>query len=302
MRRALRRILAMLIAAAFVVGAVLPAFATQPDPAFAAQRFAEGEAAFARGDFGAAGQSFEQAYDADPNPSSLFNAAKSWERGKDAVRAANLYRRFLDEAPNDTPNRDRATSALAELSGQLGRLTIVAPDAKVLSLDNVSLGQRRSLYVIPGTHLLDGTFDTGNTGKSVTIEAGQSLTVVLEHQAPTKLPDPIARAPAPRPTTGATPWLLLPFAVATALGGGLVIWSGADTLYARAQYDSLPDADKALTYEQGKFKQDRTNVIIGVTSALAVTTGCLALFAIDWGPGHPVVALGPTEVRFVASF
>lgn len=296
------RILAISIGAAIVLGATPKAAAAAPDPTTAAQRFSEGEAAFSRGDFSAAGLSFEAAYDADPNPSSLFNAAKSWERASETSRAANLYRRFLDEAPNDTPNRDRATAALNELGGRLGRLSIVAPGVHELRLDNASLGQQRSLYVNPGTHLLDGAFDLGNAGKSVTIEAGQSLTVVLEYEAPKKDTGAPARTPAPPPGTGATPWLLFPFAIATALGGALVIWSGADTLYARAQYDSLPDNEKVLTYEQGKFKQDRTNVIVGVTSVLAVTTGCLAVFAIDWGAGHPVVAIGPTEVRLVGSF
>lgn len=303
MGRALPRTLAIWIGAALLLGLPAVTFAGPPDPQLAEQRFGDGEAAFERGDFVAAGRSFEAAYDADPSPSSLFNAAKSWERAGEAARAANLYHRFLDEAPSDTANRDRATAALAELGQKLGRVELVALAVRALSLDGVPVGQQRSLYVTPGSHLLQAVFDTGKAVKSVTIAAGQSLTVALEPDPPQpKSVEPLVRAPTPPASRGATPWLLLPFAVTTALGGALVIWSGADTLYARAQYDSLPDADKALTYEQGKFKQDRTNVLIGVTSALAVTTGCLALFAIDWGAGRPVVALGPAEVRVVTSF
>src|SRR5690349_9741989 len=107
--------------AVLAVGAVAEA-QPAPDRAGAAAHFAQAEAAFARGDFVAAGQSFDAAYAADPNPISLFNAARSWERAGEPVRAANLYRRFLADAASDTPNRDRATASLAELRKKLGRI------------------------------------------------------------------------------------------------------------------------------------------------------------------------------------
>jgi tetratricopeptide (TPR) repeat protein len=299
-----------LLATALQLASPAMARADEPAPVAierAAQRFAEGERAFERGDFVRAATEFEAAYRENPHPTALWNAGFSWERAGERVKAANFYRRFLAEAPNETQNRDRATASLNELGKTLGRIEIVAPEAESAELDQRDLGRERVVYVDPGTHLVTATIAGNKVSAEVAVDGGQTRTVVLAAKPVVKADPPAEKKPPlavveKQDSRGATPWLLLPFAGVTALGVGLVIWSGADTLVARAQYDELSKADQFLLYDQGKLKQDRTNVLIGVTGGLALVTGAIAVFAIDWGAGKPLVALGPGEARVVVPF
>ncbi|MBK8937108.1 MAG: hypothetical protein IPM79_05565 [Polyangiaceae bacterium] len=278
-----------------------PEATSSEEPRQRAERlFLEGEAAFARGDFTLAGRSFEAANELDAQPTSLFNAARSWERAGEPQRAANLYRRFVDGAPPDTPNRDRATQSLSELAAQLGRLEVIAPGAASLSIDGKPAASG-AVFVNPGGHLLTATFPGTTTEERVTVEAGKSLTVLLQPQpAAITTPAPPIEPPAPA-RTGVSPWLFGGFVAATTLSGGLLLWSGIDTVIARDDYLKMSVAEQRLNYDDGRAKQDRTNVLIGVTSGLAVTSGLIALFAIDWGHGT-LVGASPSEVRLVVRF
>lgn len=275
------------------------------DPAAAEEAFARGEAAFTRGDFATAAKSFEAAYAKDPHPICSFNAARSWERANEPARAANLYRRFLQEAPEDTPNRDRATASLGELARSLGRIELVAPGARDLEIDGVGASDR-VIFVAPGSHLATAAFDGARASRQIAIEPGQTLTVVLQRPAIEPPPKRIEPAPKPLPRPeprwkGLSPWVFVGLAGATVVAGGLLIGSGVETVLAYDKYEALSDADKRATYDQGKFQQDMTNVLIGVTSGLAAVTAAVGVFAIDWGHGT-LVGVGPREVHVVVSF
>ncbi len=279
---------------------------TAHDPTAAAAHFSEAERAFEAGDFVRAATEFEASYHTNPHPTSLWNAAKSWDKALEMPRAANLYRRFLDEAPKDTPFRDLAHDALKSLSQKLGRIEVVAPGATRVRVDDKPLDRSLVWFVSPGAHLVSAEIDGELVSREVTLGAAETRSVALARakvESEPPKPEPPARVkPATDAPRGATPWLLAPFAGTTALGVGLLIWSGADTLVARSQYDELAPADQAAVYDQGKLKQDRTNVILGVTAGLGLLTTALAVFAIDWGEGRPLVAIGPHEVTFVVGF
>ncbi len=77
----------------------------------------------------------------------------------------------------------------------------------------------------------------------------------------------------------------------TAFATGITIWSGLDT-------QSNPGADKVRSacssgdpschslYDQGRSKQTRTNVLLGVTAGVAVATGVIGAFFTDWSGGE----------------
>lgn len=82
------------------------------------------------------------------------------------------------------------------------------------------------------------------------------------------------------------------------VSSAVLIGSGIDTLKAKSDYDELKTGRTAKEQQQliddGVYKTDRTNVVIGITAGLAVVTGVVALTAIDWkpapkpaGPGRP---------------
>ncbi|NUO47338.1 MAG: tetratricopeptide repeat protein, partial [Polyangiaceae bacterium] len=271
----------------------------------AAERFAAGEKAYADGDFVRAAESFEAAYASDPQPAALWNAARSWHRGGEPARAANLYHLSLRETPGGAADRDEATRALVELTTKLGRLEIVAPGATVVEVDQKAT-RSSSVFVNPGSHLVEATIEGERVRQEVTIDPGAAKTVLLERTPPPRAEppppsppgaQPKPTAPAPRDHGGVTPWVLAPFAGATALAGALTIASGVDTLIARGQYLDIPEDERTQAqYDDGKFKQDRTNVLIGVTAGLALVTGAVAVFAIDWGEGT-LVGFAPDGVR-----
>src|SRR5262249_13544235 len=82
----------------------------------ARDRFAEGERAFKAGDFARAGEAFDDAYRLAPHPSAAWNAARAWQKAGEKARAANLYARYLREAPANDPDRSQSAAALVELS------------------------------------------------------------------------------------------------------------------------------------------------------------------------------------------
>jgi hypothetical protein len=87
-------------------------------------------------------------------------------------------------------------------------------------------------------------------------------------------------------------------AVLTAASGGVLIWSGIDTLDAAADYDRMPTREKL---NDGRDLELRTNILIGVTAGLGALTLAGLLFAIDWGGDddvQPSVMLGPSSVAF----
>ena len=81
----------------------------------------------------------------------------------------------------------------------------------------------------------------------------------------------------------------------TAVSGGLLLWSGLDTLSANDDYEDNPTRSG---FEDGVDKERRTNILIGTTAVLGVATVAVGLFATDWG-GSSGVALdaGPSHAR-----
>jgi hypothetical protein len=263
----------------------------------AAAAFAEGERAFAAGDYGHAADAFEAAYRAAPHPDALWNAARAHHRAGERARAANLYARYLRTAPPGAKDRDAATTALRELAERLGRLDVVAPGATEVTIDG-GPWDGASLYVHPGSHVVRARVGDRVIVRAPAVEAGGVVSVALVDEpppapAPAPAPPPAAAAapaplPAPRPTTPPPPGPRPALVVAsvggglTAIAAGVLLWSGVDTLNARSAYDGLPAGSHTQEIiDAGHAKQDRTNVLVGVTAGLGALTaaGTIWLFA-----------------------
>lgn len=94
--------------ARFVIVGAAVALAAAPAVARADAKalYAEGQDAYKKGNYAVAAAKFSAAYDADPDPVYLFNAAQAYRLGDDCVRAADFYQRFLAKVPNP-PNADK---------------------------------------------------------------------------------------------------------------------------------------------------------------------------------------------------
>ncbi len=264
-----------------------PASATSGDAKGAGQAFTEGQRAYKHGDFRHAAESFERAYALLPKLPALWNAARAWQEGGEATRAANLYAKYLSLAPPSAPDRDHAIKSLNQLNEKLSRVEIHASDFKDVQLDSTAVeglddapDHTLVVYVNPGAHVVDGTKNGEHSLQKQTVAAGAIVSVVLtmepkENKAPPPPPPPIV---AETHSKGLPPWVLLIGGGLTAVSLGVTIWSGLDTQSQKSTFTQNPTPQNL---DDGRSKEVRTNVMIGVTAGLAAATGVTAIF-VDW--------------------
>ncbi|RMG99459.1 MAG: hypothetical protein D6705_03270, partial [Deltaproteobacteria bacterium] len=170
--------------------------ATADDPdtcrlaARAARHFAAGQQAFREGRFLEAAAAFERSYASVAAPETLFNAAFSYERAGEAVRAIRAYETYLRIAPADAPGRSHARSAVDALKRQVGRIVLLgARDDRLreISVDGRALDPRdaSSVYVAPGrVEVALVTRDGTRRRRTFDIEAGQTVVLPLDSFLP----------------------------------------------------------------------------------------------------------------------
>lgn len=262
--------------------ATTPAAASDDAVTRAAKQFQEGQKAFGAGDYRRAGDLFEGAYRDKPHHAALWNAARSWQRAGEEVRSANLYARYLAEAPANAPDRDQANVAIKDLTTRLGRVELHG----AAGITNVRLDGKPSempvVYVAAGEHLAEGDSPKGPVRKMVRVDPGSIASVTLEPE-----PDPIREPPPVSPVTppdrGARvlpPAVFFAGAALSLVGGGLAVASGLDTVSKRDAFLGDPTEDNLA---RGFSSQSRTNVAIGVSAGVALISAVVGLFFTDWG-------------------
>jgi hypothetical protein len=84
----------------------------------------------------------------------------------------------------------------------------------------------------------------------------------------------------------------------TALGAGITVWSGIDTksnpgpskVRETCRTSGSDSAACQDIYHQGLDKQHRTNILLGVSAGLGVTTAIVGAFLTDWSNDKRVIA------------
>jgi tetratricopeptide (TPR) repeat protein len=272
-------------------------------PTNAARLFADGEKAFGAGDYLLAARLFEQAYALAPHADASWNAAQSWYRAGEHVRAANLFDRYLREAKPNAKDRDQATALMVELARRLGKIQVFGRDLEELHVDDAAVA-RSTVYVAPGQHMIWGKQGNQIVRMVREVPAGETVSVVLEAPAPAISQDPgkarVSTDPssAPAPAAGSAharrpldpAWFYSGLALtAVALGGTLV--SGLDTRAAKSDFDATPTQGKL---DEGRFRQDRTNLLSLVTLGLGVLTAASGIWLVEWRGQERGVAAGLT--------
>src|SRR3984885_7057366 len=115
---------------------------TQEDRAAAAREFAEAQRAFGAGDYKLAAEQFEAAYKHKPHHASLWNAARARQRMGEIARAANLYARYLREAPPNARDRNTAQSSLQKIAPRLGQFEITSVGFEDVQVDREPIMDR----------------------------------------------------------------------------------------------------------------------------------------------------------------
>jgi len=274
------------------------------DKRAAARAFAEGRRAFQLGDYRHAAESFEQAYRLAPHHAPLWNAARAWHRAGNLVRAANLYAKYLEEAPPRTPDRNTATAALEELRPQLGRLEVHAAGGVTdLKVDGEAW-EGGTGFVTPGTHAIEGTYEGKPVHRSQEVAAGQMVSTTLEPPPP-PAPPPPRPPPSPPPPTGWSPTVVYVGGAVTLAGVAFTTWSGLNTLSQKEAFDKEPTP---ANLDEGRSRQRRTNVALALTVGAAAFTTVAAVWLVDWkspdkpGKGSVQIGAGPSSVTLRGSF
>jgi len=281
--------------------------ASAPTPAqvrAAAEAFDLGRQSYKDGRYAEAAEQFERADSNAPSSTALELAIRSRDKAGDLDRAGTLGALALSLYPDDENIAKIAPDVVSRAGAAAFELTVTCAEpceiADGQQIVHGNAARQRTLFLSPGTHSLRAGYAGGKTeSKSVDAVAGGSGSLdfggpKVEAETPAEAPPPEPKEEPPPPaeeepkSKGLPPTVVWIGAGATAVAGGVTIWSGLDTVNnpgADKVKAECPKADTSCAlYKEGRSKQARTNILLGVTGGLAVATGVIAAIAVDWGP------------------
>ena len=275
----------------------------------AAEEFDAGRRAFKVKDFESAAVHFENADRDAPAPQALESAMRARKEAGHLARAATLGAWGVTRYPGDKTFGDYTRQVLAEADKTLHRAAITCqPDCTVV-VDNKVMpfpeSASSTVYLDPGPHtVVAGWSNNRHRNADVNAIPGGSSKLVFNASAADKPATepatgahdpgtgpgdtPVDRGPEGEKKAGLPPVFFYIGLATTAVLGGVTTWSGIDTLNnpgADAVQNCEPKGSAACQalYDEGKGKETRTNVLLGVTGVVGVTTGIIALFFTNWG-------------------
>lgn len=258
-----------------------------------------------------ASEHFEMADSRAPSAVTLELALRSRDKASQLDRAAMLAALALRRHPKETALVKLAESVLKRGRAELHSLTVKCSPACDLVLGTKLVhgvaATERTVFLAPGTTQVNASWSGGRT-RSSSLEATKGGSGELSFEAPPE-PKPedatpaqakprpasaVAPGPAPAPAGdagaeakgGLPPLVFFVGAGLTAVAGGLTIWSGIDT-------QNNPGKDKVReqcagqgtscpAYQDGLDRQNRTNLLLGVTAGVGVVSGVIGAFFTDW--------------------
>lgn len=268
----------------------------------AADAFDRGTRSYLARDYARAAEWFETAYRMAPASAALIQAVRAHERAGNRVRAATLALRLTVNYTGDRAAARQAETTL-RLASELVRVDVGCERSCTIELDG-TLQELASFFVEPGgEHVIRATFDTGSVEERFTGAAGEvralrmeapPAPVVAETETETEVETEGTEVPVTTPVVasggggGLTPVVGLVGVGLTAVAGGVLVWSGIDTLDGVGPYEMRPTP---AGLADGQSRELRTNVLIGVTAGLGVASVILLAVA-DWD-GDPQPAEQP---------
>jgi len=150
----------------------------------ARQRFREGVQFYDQHQFEKARLAFLQAYALKPHPSVLLNLAQSELRSGHPDDAASHFSQYLRINTSITDAERQETNAGFNIAkSRVGEVSLsVDPSGAQVVVDGAEKGTAPladPLYLMPGTHTIEARAGDRKSGKSITLGAGQSVTVAI---------------------------------------------------------------------------------------------------------------------------
>ncbi len=280
------------------------------------REFEEGIAAFQSGRFADAAARFRAALSYKNHPTIEFNLALAEAELGHFVAAVRHFTSVIDrpESPEETVVRARAERSSAE-----AKIATVALDASSgaghLEVDGATYeGPEPQVRLDPGEHHVRVISQGRVTvDRRIVLAPGERVRLSVSRER--EIVNATGPAPPPSPPppprdqpSGLSPTWVWVGAGATAVLGGVTIWSAIDTQRDFSDFQEQLDA-RRLSQRQadgrvddGKARELRTNVLLGATAVLGVTTVALAAFAVSWGSGEARVGVTPGGAELVGRF
>jgi hypothetical protein len=305
----LRRGVVACVACVACVAVGTPAAAGEPGPNGAEPGVDRARAAYDRGvrahalgDHRAAALAFAEADALAPKAASLEAALESAMKADDAVLGAELVERADGRAP-DAGLRTTLEAARRRFAGRTGKIRIeCGGEARCLAaVDGTAADARRPIFVGAGPHAV--VVQRGDVRVERLVEAKADQIVVVtasgENANANANANTNANTNAGAGTTGreergiSRGWFYVGLGVTAVLGGVTVI-SGLDAIakHDRFKTDGCASGgtgpvpvDCGDRGAEGTRAQTRTNVLLGATALLAVTTAAIGIFAVRWKNG-----------------
>jgi hypothetical protein len=250
----------------------------------AADAYDQGTSAYLSERYELAAHWFERAYRLVPTSTALLQAVRAYHKAGNSIRAANLALQLRDGYPSDGRTKQVADGVIATAKPMNVLVEVECEKECTLELDG-ALVQHPTFFVTPDVeHSLKAGFDDGETSAFVQGNAGDTRAVTLA--APAAPPPP----PIPR-------WAFFSSLGATVALGAVTVWSGIDANNGVDAYESAaqtanspginsggsptPQEQAQALLDEGRNKERRTNILIGVTAAMAATTAVLGVFT-NW--------------------
>jgi hypothetical protein len=285
------------------------------------QAFDAGVAAYKTGDFATATSRFTEALGYKWHPAIALNLALAQSQIGQYVGALQNLDAILQSPETSVPLHQQATEERVRVEGQLSVIEIDAGNGAAASLkvDGAAVDPRTPASVDPGTHHLELTLSSGaSIQRDVSLAPRERLRLSIDRTHEFVLIPENGRRAAPGPqhdSTRAAPgvragvdpfWFYLGVG-ATAVLGGVTIWSALDTEAAHDAYArALPTASQGEVdrrVSEGHSLEARTNVLIAATGIAAVGTATLGVFFVHWKPtSTSVVVANPWGVSFRERF
>lgn len=265
---------------------------------FAAHEHDLGYRAYTAKQYDEAAIHFENAYFSAPNPAELRSAIRARRDAGELARAASLAAIGQRKYPNDAALAKTAEETITAAKPKVYEIHVTSPEECNVAVDQKVVAAEKvrdfRFYVDPGKHdLLVGWSD--DRTKHVAIDASAGAAQNLSLTPPPIPPKSATHTPggAEEPPPSSKPFGPVVFFIGaglTAVGGGLTIWSGIDTMNhpgtAAVKADCVGQGTSCPEYQQGLSSQLRTNILIAATGGLAAVTAVVGIFFTQWS--HPV--------------
>lgn len=210
--------------------------------------FVQGSSSYRVGNYEAAIESWQRAFELDPRPLLLYNLGQAYERLGRLVEAVDSTERYLREASPTDSHRADATARLASMRERLQRTGVLIQcelEGATILVDGEDAGRtprRDPIRLAPGTHRIEIRFEGYHPYRtSVSVTGGMVADVVAELDP---LPGTLATDVEMETVRPVAAYYLIGAGGGAAVAGALLGWAGSNKAD-DATYSNDSDASTA---------------------------------------------------------